>query len=129
MRAIDTNVLVRLLSRDDPAQRLAAERFVADGAWVSLLVLLETVWVLRAQYARDARQVAAVVAVLLEHRNLVIEDATTVHQALEAFQRRPRVGFADHLILAVASRAGHGPLGTFDRAFAREDGAQLITTR
>jgi predicted nucleic-acid-binding protein len=129
MRAIDTNVLVRLLSRDDPQQRQAAERFVAEGAWVSLLVLLETVWVLRARYDRDARQLAAVVAVLLEHRNLVFEDAAVIQSALEAFRRRPRVGFADHLILAVAKRSGHKPLGTFDRALAREDGAELIPAR
>ena len=48
MRAIDTNVLVRLLVRDDPRQCEAAEGFIAKGAWVSHLVLVETVWVLDA---------------------------------------------------------------------------------
>ena len=46
MRAVDTNVLVRLLARDDAKQATAAEAFVNPGAWVSHLVLVETVWVL-----------------------------------------------------------------------------------
>ena len=45
MRAVDTNVLVRLIVRDDPEQVDRAEAFVAQGAWVSLLVLAEAVWV------------------------------------------------------------------------------------
>ena len=50
MRAVDTNVLVRLIVRDDPAQVDRAEAFVARGAWVSLLVLAETIWVLKSVY-------------------------------------------------------------------------------
>ena len=50
MRAVDTNVLVRLLARDHPVQLAAAEAFVQAGAWVSLLVLMETVWVLDSVY-------------------------------------------------------------------------------
>jgi predicted nucleic-acid-binding protein len=50
MRAIDTNVLVRLLARDDPRQLASAEAFVQAGAWVSLLVLMEAVWVLDSVY-------------------------------------------------------------------------------
>ena len=46
MRAVDTNVLARLIARDEPAQVEKAEAFVARGAWVSQLVLVETVWVL-----------------------------------------------------------------------------------
>jgi len=48
MRAIDTNVLVRLIARDDAAQVARAEKAIEKGAWVSLLVLVETVWVLDA---------------------------------------------------------------------------------
>ena len=48
MHAVDTNVLVRLLVRDDARQATAAEAFVAKGAWVSTLVLAETLWVLDA---------------------------------------------------------------------------------
>ena len=50
MPAVDTNVLVRLIARDDPKQAKAAEDFIAGGAWVSLLVLAETTWVLDSIY-------------------------------------------------------------------------------
>ena len=56
MRAIDTNVLVRLIVRDEPAQFEKAESFVAQGAWVSQLVLAETVWVLESVYGFDRVQ-------------------------------------------------------------------------
>ena len=61
MRAIDTNVLVRLLVRDDPRQLKAAEEFVAKGAWVSHLVLAETLWVLDAVYDRSPQQIGSAV--------------------------------------------------------------------
>ncbi len=129
MRAIDTNVLVRLLTGDDVSQASVAERYVEDGAWVSLLVLLETVWALRASYGRDAHQLGEVIGVLLEHRSLVLQDAVVVQRALQAFRRRPRVGFADHLIREVAHQAGHTPLGTFDRGLAREAGVERLSAR
>ena len=56
MLAVDTNVLVRLLARDDAAQALAADQAVAKGAWVSHLVLAEAIWVLDAVYARTPKQ-------------------------------------------------------------------------
>jgi predicted nucleic-acid-binding protein len=46
MRAVDTNVLVRLITRDDPRQTIAAEHFIVAGAWVPTLVLAEAMWVL-----------------------------------------------------------------------------------
>ena len=58
MRAVDTNVLVRLIVRDDPAQVEKAESFVAHGAWVSQTVLAETVWVLESVYGLDRAQIA-----------------------------------------------------------------------
>jgi predicted nucleic-acid-binding protein len=48
MHAIDTNVLVRLVTRDDPCQTSAADAFVEKGAWVSILALAEASWVLTA---------------------------------------------------------------------------------
>ena len=52
MRAVDTNVLVRLVTRDDTKQVAAAENFVARGAWVPHLVLAEATWVLTSVYER-----------------------------------------------------------------------------
>ena len=82
MRAIDTNVLVRLLVRDDPRQLDAAEKFIAKGAWVSHLVLVETLWVLDAVYQRSAAQAAAAVERLLAHADLTLQDADVVAAAI-----------------------------------------------
>lgn len=116
MRAIDTNVLLRLLARDDRRQTAAAEAFVAAGAWVSHLVLAEAMWVLAAVYERQAAQLIAALEMLLAHRNLVLQDADAVAAALAHFKRRPALGFSDCLALEIARKAGHAPLGSFDKA-------------
>lgn len=126
MRAVDTNVLVRLIERDDAEQVRAAEQFVAPSAWVSHIVLVETIWVLDAVFARSAAQIATAVEMLLDHRELVIQDADVVAAALVRFKERPWLGFSDCLILEVARRAGHQPLGTFDRELAKVDGAHWL---
>ncbi len=126
MRAVDTNLLVRLIARDDPAQLEPAEAFVAKGAWVSHLVLAETTWVLDSVYALTAKQVALAVEMLLNHRDLVIERGDVVAAALAQFRRRPTLGFSECLVVESARSAGHLPLGTFDRGLARLDGTQRI---
>lgn len=126
MRAVDTNLLVRLLVRDDLAQVEAAEAFVAPGAWVSHLVLAETLWVLDAVYECGARQLATAIALLLDHQHLTLQDADIVRAALEQFRARPSLGFSDCLVLETARKAGHLPLGTFDKTLARLEGAQRI---
>ncbi len=126
MRAIDTNVLVRLLTRDDAKQVAAAEAYVGSGAWVSHLVLLEATWVLTATYRVDAKRLAGSIAMLLEHDRLALQDPDVVAAALVQFRKRPSLGFSDCLIYQVAHKAGHTPLGTFDRDLARLDGAEQI---
>jgi predicted nucleic-acid-binding protein len=126
MRAVDTNLLVRLVVRDDAAQVNAAEAFVAKGAWVSHLVLAETLWVLDAVYNRSPAQVANAVERMLNHRELTLQDADVVALALAHFRARPSVGFSDCLVLEIARKAGHLPLGTFDRNLARLDGAHRL---
>jgi predicted nucleic-acid-binding protein len=126
VRAIDTNLLVRLVARDDPRQVAAAESFVAGGAWVPVVALVETVWVLDTVYRRSRAQIADGIALLLDHRDLVLQDADVIAAALHQFRRHPRVGFSDCLILEQARKAGHVPLGTFDRAFSRLEGTVRI---
>jgi len=126
MRAVDTNILVRLVVRDDLAQVRAAEEFITGGAWVSHLVLAETAWVLDAVYDRDAEQVGTAVSMLLNHKELTLPDAEVVTSALETFRDRPTLGFSDCLVLEIARKAGHLPLGTFDRDLAKVDGAQQL---
>ena len=126
MRAVDTNLLVRLLARDDARPVAAAEAFVAPGAWVSHLVLVEAIWVLDSVYELAPDRLASAVELLLQHRDLTIQDADVVTRALDAFRARPALGFSDCLVLEVARQAGHLPLGTFDRALAKLEGAERI---
>lgn len=126
MRAIDTNVLVRLIARDDAAQVAHAEKAIEKGAWVSHLVLAETVWVLDALYARSPKQIALAVEMLLNHTQLSIQDAQLVTRALEHFRAHPKLGFSDCLILESARQKGHVPLATFDRKLGDLDGAERI---
>ncbi len=126
MRALDTNVLLRLLVRDDAAQAETADAFIAKGAWVSHLVLAETLWVLSAVYERSAQQLIALLDILLVHESLVLQDADTVAAALTHFRRKPALGFSDCLVLEIARKAGHTPLATFDKALAKlPDGEKL----
>ena len=126
MRAVDTNLLVRLLVRDDAGQVAAAEAFVNNGAWVSQIVLVETLWVLDAVYHRSAKQLAHAIDLLLSHRNLVLQDADIVALALDLFRARPSLGFSDCFVLEAARKAGHLPLGTFDRNLARLAGTHRL---
>ena len=126
MRAVDTNVLVRLMTRDDSRQVALAEAFVARGAWVPQLAIAEATWVLASVYDRDSDAIATAVEMLLSHEHLTVQDAEVVAASIIQFRRRPSVGFSDCLMLEVARKAGHMPLGTFARDLARLDGAQRI---
>jgi predicted nucleic-acid-binding protein len=126
MRAVDTNVLVRLITRDDAAQAASADTFVVKGAWVSILALAETTWVLAAVYERKATDVATAVEMLLNHKDLTLQDADIVVAALELFRSRPALGFSGCLMLHLARKAGHLPLGTFDRALGKIEGTQKL---
>jgi predicted nucleic-acid-binding protein len=126
MRAIDTNVLVRLLTRDDPKQVAAADAFVQHGAWVSVLALAEATWVLTAVYERDADHVARAVEMLLNHDHLTLQDPEAVSAALEIFRARPTLGFTDCLLVELARKAGHLPFGTFDRNLGKVDGTEKL---
>ena len=124
MRAVDTNVLVRLVTRDDRRQTAAAESFVSKGAWVSTLVLMEATWVLTAVYDLTHGEIVTAVEMLLHHRDLTLQDPDSVAAALEQYRKRPALGFSDCLILETARKASHIPLGTFDRNLSKLDGAE-----
>jgi predicted nucleic-acid-binding protein len=126
MRAVDTNVLVRLVARDDPKQVSAAESFVARGAWLSHVVLVEAVWVLTSVYELEPPAIATAVEMLLNHRDLTVQDPDAVVAALEQYRAKPAVSFSDCLVLEAARKAGHLPLGTFDRDLGKLDGAQRL---
>jgi predicted nucleic-acid-binding protein len=126
MLAVDTNVLVRLLSRDDAKQVAAADAAIAKGAWVSQLVLTESIWVLGAIYERAPKQLIAALELLLAHESLVLQDADVVAAALLQFRAKPALGFSDCLVLEIARKAGHLPLATFDKSLGRLTGTQRL---
>jgi len=126
MLAVDTNVLVRLLARDHAEQVGAAEAFIGKGAWVSHLVLAETMWVLDSVYDLSRAQIATAVEMLLNHRELSLQDADVVTAALGHYRGRSAVDFSDCLVLEIARKAGHLPVATFDRNFAKLDDVQRL---
>jgi predicted nucleic-acid-binding protein len=127
--AFDTNVIVRVLVGDDPAQTKKAERaFVeharGDGVFVSLVVLAETAWVLSVAYEWDPATIHDRLARLVRTRGVVLEDLELVESALDAY-RQGKAELPDYLILGKAQAAGVDLL-TFDKRLSREPGARLL---
>jgi predicted nucleic-acid-binding protein len=117
---------LRLVTGDEERQAAVADEFIKEGAWVSQIALVETIWALRSVYGLSLKQQADAVEMLLGHKSLILQDSETVTAALSLFRTRPALLFSDCLIMETARKAGHLPLGTFDRAFARTDGAQRL---
>jgi predicted nucleic-acid-binding protein len=131
--AVDTNVLVRLLVRDDEAPFNAAKALVdragAEGEplLVLLCALLEAEWVLRSRYKLDRASIAGAFAQLLESRGIEFEHEPTVEEALYVWAQHPSADFADCLLLARSAQLGRARFLTFDRAAARLPRAELLT--
>ena len=130
--AIDTNVLVRLLVRDDVAQFNAAKRLVeqAETAAEPLLIvlgaLLETEWVLRSRYRLDKASIAAAFAQLLESDGVAFEHEPTVEEALYIWTQHPSADFADCLLNARAAQMGCTKFMTFDAGAAKLPRGELL---
>lgn len=130
MEAFDTNVVVRLIVRDDEAQcRLAERAFRAavatGGVWIGSVVLVEISWVLRVAYKFDRVTIAAALRRLTGIEGVHIEDAATTELALGAYESGS-ADFSDFFILESARRGGALPLHTFDERLSRADGAKLM---
>ena len=132
MPSIDTNVLVRLLMRDDEAQHARAQRLIrdnlaaGDGVFVPITVALELEWVLRSRFALDKRTVLRTFSQLLSTVELRFEAPAAIEWALRQY-KDAATDFSDCLHAAMAGQAGEKPLWTFDKAAAKVDGAQLLT--
>src|SRR5579863_2702330 len=130
MIGLDTNVLVRYLTHDDPAQAAVATRvmnslsFDSPG-FLSLIVMAELVWVLDISYGYQKKEIEQVLENLLTSKELVIERADIVSQASRRF-RAGRSDFADYLIERCAHSAECQYTVTFDRKAAKAGGMRLI---
>jgi len=119
MLGVDTNVLVRYLTRDDKSQyekqRRLIDREVAKGepVLVSLLVLLETEWVLRSRYELAKADIVAAFSALLDTADLAFEDEPSVENAVYSW-KDSAADFADCLIEARNRRLGCRATATFD---------------
>ena len=117
MIAVDTNVLVRLLTGDDRAQSGAAQAlFATERVWIAKTVLLETGWVLRSLYGFDEESVRGAFRKLLGLGNVKAEDEDAVASALELTAHG--VEFADAMHLS--SRPPGATFASFDRSFVRD---------
>jgi predicted nucleic-acid-binding protein len=74
----------------------------------------------------DHAGVAEAIGMLLDHESLAVQDSDVVSRALALFRSRPRAEFTDCLMLEVARKSGHMPLGRFDRTLAKIEGAQKL---
>jgi predicted nucleic-acid-binding protein len=90
------------------------------------VVLAELVWVLTSVYGLGASEFATAVEILLAHQDLTVQDPDVVGAALDQYRRKPSISFSDCLVLEVARKAGHLPLGTFDRDLGKLRGVQRI---
>lgn len=127
---MDTNVLVRYVMQDDPRQSPRATRLVEslsadEPGFVSLVAMVELVWVLAGSYGLDRTQVAAVLDALVRSKELVIDRADLVTQALHRYSASS-ADFADALSERIASLAGCSATLTFDSGAVRSAAMTLV---
>lgn len=131
MIALDTNVLVRLLTRDNEAQAQRAKAvFDAHGGehgglFVSDIVLAELCWTLSRSYELERADIARTVRALLDNSGIAFESPPAVRNALVSFETTA-ADFPDCLIVAKASHAGCSHTLTFDQRTKSLPGVQLL---
>jgi predicted nucleic-acid-binding protein len=117
VRAIDTNVIVRLIAEDNLSQVEIAERLALEPFMILPTVLLESVWVLEKSYRMSRDEVNARLCDLLGNVNAVVVSAEAVDWALD--QYRQGMDFADALHLALADEANADQFSTFDQGISK----------
>lgn len=130
MIALDTNVLVRYLVRDDERQAESARALLESltterPGYACREVVVELVWVLQRAYGVSRERIATIVQELVATQSLVVEAGDDVARAALRY-RAGGPGFSDLMVLAAAERSGARPLYTFDRKAARLDGVELL---
>ncbi len=130
MIGLDTNVLVRYLTQDDPVQSPRATDLIERGltqqepGFISVGAMVETAWVLERAYGLDANEIASAIARTLQADVLLVEYEQQVFAAMTVLQEG-RGSFADALIGALGLRAGCSHTATFDRKALRLTGFAL----
>ncbi|PYT58462.1 MAG: VapC toxin family PIN domain ribonuclease [Acidobacteria bacterium] len=130
MIGLDTNVLVRYLTQDDPIQSLKATEIIErrltekNPGFVSIVAIVQTVWVLDRAYNLAAHEIAAAVEGMLQADVLVVENEQEVFTAMIAL-KEGQGSFADAIIAALGAKAGCSCTLTFDHKALRLSGFDL----
>ena len=131
MIGLDTNVLVRYCVRDDPEQAAKATDIIEQGlsehefAYINLVVLVETVWVLQRVYRLTDQEIAAFLERMLQADRLRVENEQQVFEAMLAV-KEGNGRFTDALIGTINAAAGCAHTATFDRKAGRLPGFAVI---
>lgn len=130
MIGLDTNVLVRYIMQDEAAQAAKATKLVeslsaAEPGFITLVSVVELVWVLSSSYNLSRDQVAQALEVVLRSKQLIVDQAEHVVRALRTFSAG-NADYADCLIERIAASAGCAQTMTFDTAAAKTAGMTLI---
>lgn len=115
MNAIDTNVVVRALLGDDPAQSAVARQVLVDGAFVPTTVFLETGWLLRSRYGFSRADVAVILEALLDMPTVGVDNAEALRWAVR--RSATKGDLAD--LIHVASATGASRFLSFDKHLVR----------
>jgi predicted nucleic-acid-binding protein len=129
MIGLDTNVLVRYLTQDDPIQSAKAAVFerslsAKNPGFVSIVAMVEMVWVLDRAYGLDAQKIAAVIERMLQASELVVENEQEVFTAMMAL-KKGHGSFADAMIAELGAKAGCSRTLTFDQRALRLRGFEM----
>ncbi len=130
MTSFDTNVAVRLLVEDDPAQCERAERafrsaLAQGGVFFSVVVLVEVAWVLRVACKQDRVTIAAALRKLVGTEGVTIEHDAIVRRAILEYEAGS-ADFSDYVIRESSREAAALPVLTFDERFARGPDVELV---
>jgi len=130
MIGLDTNILVRYVAQDDPKQSPEATRLVESltpnaPGYVSVVSIVELVWVLTECYRSTKDEICRVLEMLLRSRELIVDEADTVWKAFRIY-RGNKADFADCFIERSANAAGCTHTATFDRGAAKACGMHLV---
>ncbi len=131
MIGLDTNVVVRYLAQDDPVQSAKATQIFErrlteqEPGFISLVTMVETVWVLDRVYGLTAREIAQAVERMLQADTLVVQNEQEVFIAVVAL-KSGRGSFADALVGALGAWAGCNSTLTFDKKAGRLSGFEVV---
>jgi predicted nucleic-acid-binding protein len=129
--AIDTNVLIRFLVRDDEHQAMRARNLVencratGDTCLVSHPVLCELEWVLESAYRASRSEIAASVRMLLTTPPFVLEDSELLERALQMYSKG-KGDLSDYILGEIAGARGARTTYTFDRDLRNTEGFTLL---